>query len=84
MKNNEILRKQIIYRSTHRGFKEMDLLLGKFVNYYINDFNYSELNDLNQLLNIEDELLYKWYFEKHPNEDIEKNKLSTRLRNFKI
>jgi len=84
MKKNEILKKKIIYRSMHRGFKEMDLLLGKFVNYYINDFDYSDLNELNQLLNMEDELLYKWYFEKHSNEDIEKNKLSTKLRNFKI
>ena len=31
MANNEILKKQIIYRSTHRGTKEMDLLLGNFV-----------------------------------------------------
>ena len=29
--NKEILKKQIIYRSTHRGTKEMDLLLGNFV-----------------------------------------------------
>ena len=39
MTNKEILKKQIIYRSTHRGFKEMDLLLGNFVKKYINKFN---------------------------------------------
>ena len=84
MTNNEILKKQIIYRSMHRGFKEMDLLLGKFVNNHINDFNHSELNDLSKLLSIEDEVLYKWYFKKHYNKDIEKIKLSTKLRNFKL
>ena len=31
MTNKEILKKQIIYRSTHRGSKEMDILLGNFV-----------------------------------------------------
>jgi len=32
MINKEILKKQIIYRSKHRGTKEMDILLGKFTN----------------------------------------------------
>jgi|TARA_B110000438_G_scaffold250606_1_gene254551 antitoxin CptB len=84
MTNTELLKKKIIYRSRHRGFKEMDLLLGKFVNNCINDLNYSELNDLNNLLNFEDELLFKWYFENHSNEDIKKIKLSSKLRKFKL
>ena len=46
MRNNEILKKQIIYRSTHRGTKEMDLLLGNFVKKNIHIFTDSELNDL--------------------------------------
>ena len=84
MTNNEILKKKVIYRSIHRGFKEMDLLLGKFVNNCINDLNYSELNDLNKILSMEDESLYKWYFEKHSNKDIEKIKLSSKLKSFKL
>ena len=46
MTNKEILKKEIIYRSMHRGFKEMDLLLGKFVKKYINKLNTNELLDL--------------------------------------
>ena len=65
MRNNEILKKQIIYRSTHRGTKEMDLLLGNFVKENIHIFTESELNDLEKLLFLEDEILYKWYFEKN-------------------
>ena len=34
------LKKKIIYRSEYRGIKEMDLLLGKFVKKYIDNFNY--------------------------------------------
>ena len=37
MKNKEILKKQIIYRSAHRGSKEMDILLGNFVKEHIDD-----------------------------------------------
>ena len=64
MTNKKILKKQIIYRSTHRGTKEMDLLLGDFVKKNINIFSDSELKDLENLMIIEDEILQKWYFEK--------------------
>ena len=65
MKNNEILKRQIIYRSTHRGTREMDILLGNFVKTYINEFNDNELKDLEKLLSIEDGTIYDWYFKKN-------------------
>ena len=84
MVNKEILKKQIIYRSTHRGFKEMDLLLGNFVKKYIDKFNNAELNDLEKLLFIEDEVIYKWYFEKKSDNSIPNTKVSAMLKNFKL
>ena len=82
--NKEILKKQIIYRSMHRGTKEMDLLLGNFVRKYIDEFNSTELKDLANLLFIEDEVIYKWYFEKNLDNLIPKTKVSTMLKNFKL
>ena len=38
MTNNELLKKKIIFRSTHRGSKEMDLLIGNFVKKYATKF----------------------------------------------
>ena len=38
MTNKEILKKKIIYRSTHRGSKEMDILLGNFLEKHIDNF----------------------------------------------
>ena len=84
MTNKKILKKQIIYRSTHRGSKEMDLLLGNFVKKHIDKFNDIELNDLAKLLFIEDEIIYKWYFKKNSNNVIPKTKVSMMLRNFKL
>ncbi len=84
MTNKEILKKQIIYRSTHRGSKEMDLLLGNFVKKYIEKLNDVELIDLEKLLSLEDQILYKWYFEKHEHQEIPKTKASALLRNFKL
>ena len=84
MVNKEILKKQIIYRSTHRGTKEMDLLLGNFVKKHIDELNATELKDLAKLLFIEDEVIYKWYIEKSSNKLIPKTKVSIMLKNFKL
>ena len=83
MTNKEILKKQIIYRSTHRGFKEMDLLLGNFVKKYINNLGESDLEDLVKLLSVEDEIIYKWYLDKKISSSIKKTKVSMLLKNFK-
>ncbi|HIF61759.1 MAG TPA: succinate dehydrogenase assembly factor 2 [Candidatus Pelagibacter sp.] len=64
MNNKKKLIKKIIYRSTHRGTKEMDLLIGKFVKKKINLFTNTELEELNNLLMTEDKFLEEWYFDK--------------------
>ena len=84
MINKDILRKQIIYRSTHRGTKEMDLLLGNFVKTHIDELNVIELKDLAKLLIIEDEVIYKWYIKRNSDKLIPKTKVSTMLKNFKL
>ena len=82
MRNNEILKKQITYRSTHRGTKEMDLLLGNFVKKNIHIFTDSELRDLKKLIETDDEVLQKWYYYKN-NDLVPINKVSQMLKEFK-
>ena len=84
MTNKDILKKQIIYRSTHRGTKEMDILIGNFVKKYINKFNDNELSDLDKILNYDDEVLYQWYFDKNNNKLIKNNKIMKMLKEFKL
>ena len=84
MTNKEILKKQIIYRSSHRGTKEMDLLLGNFVKQNIDKFTNSELIDLEKLMEIEDEIIQKWYFEKNNENLISFNKVTEMLKEFKF
>ena len=84
MTNNENLKKQIIYRSTHRGTKEMDMILGNFVKSYIDILKDNELIDLEKILSIEDEIIQKWYFDKKSNNPILNTKVSTMLSNDKL
>ena len=61
--NNDIenLKKRLIYRSLYRGTKEMDKLIGSFVQKNINQFDLEYLKQLEKLLKIDDDTLYKFY-----------------------
>jgi len=60
MINTANLKKKIIYRSNYRGTKEMDKLLGSFTKKYINIIDEAELQYLCDLLDLDDENLYKY------------------------
>ena len=80
----ETLRKKIIYRANYRGTKEMDILLSKFVDKYINTFSKKELEDLYDFLNLEDEIIYNYYQTKKINKKIKKNKVIEIFSEFKL
>ena len=81
--NIEKLKKKIIYRSTYRGTKEMDALISSFTKQIINDLNGDELINLSNLLDIDDENLYKFNQGLSPTVDIEENKVSKLFKEFK-
>ena len=57
--NIKDLKNKIIYRANYRGTKEMDKLLGTFTKIYINQLTDDELPLLCNLLDLDDENLYK-------------------------
>ena len=62
MKNDiDILKKKLIYRSQYRGTKEMDKLIGNFVQTEIKNLNIDQLYKLEKFLEIDDDTLYKLY-----------------------
>ena len=56
----ENLRKKILFRSWHRGTKEMDLILGEFANNNVSNMDLDDLNKFQEFLNLSDPDLYKW------------------------
>ena len=81
--NIDELKKKIIYRSTYRGTKEMDTLISSFTKKIINDLDGDELISLSNLLDIDDENLYKLNQGLSTTVDIEENKVSKLLKEFK-
>jgi antitoxin CptB len=80
--NIKDLKKKIIYRSKYRGTKEMDKLLGSFTKKYINEFSESDLSLLSDLLDIDDDNLYKFNQGKKTSIHIENNKISDLYKKF--
>ena len=84
MSELESFKKKIIYRANYRGTKEMDILLSKFVDKYINKLSSQQLNDLYEFLNLEDEVIYNSYQNKIMPNTIKKNDIHEYFLNFKI
>ena len=80
----EQLKKKILYRSSYRGTKEMDKILGTFAKKYINELNRADLLDLKKLLDIDDDNLYNYYKGLHTNLKFEQNNINNLFKNFKL
>jgi len=60
------------------------LLLSGFVKKYIDIFNYDELMELYEILEKDDDIIFKWYSSSDNTKDISENKVSKLLKNFKL
>ena len=82
--NNDIdnFKKRLIYRSQYRGTKEMDKLIGSFVQSNIDKFNEIQLNELEKFLDVDDDTLYKFYNDLPFNPDIIKSEIFKLFKNY--
>ena len=76
------LKKKIIYRSSYRGTKEMDILLSSFVKDVINHLDNDELENLFNLLNIDDDNLYKFKQGIKTDVQITENRISKMFKDY--
>ena len=76
------LKKKIIYRSSYRGTKEMDILLRSFVKDIINHLDNDELENLFNLLNIDDDNLYKFKQGIKTEVQINENRISKMFKDY--
>ena len=73
---------KITYRAKYRGTKEMDKLLGSFTKKYINQLSNDELQLLCDLLDCDDENLYKLNNGIKTTIKIEPNKVTILFKNY--
>ena len=80
--NIKDLKNKIIYRSRYRGTKEMDTLLGSFTQIHINQLTDDELTMLSDLLDLDDENLYKFNNGFEIEIKIEKNRVTELFKKY--
>jgi antitoxin CptB len=77
------LKNKIIYRANYRGTKEMDKLLGSFTKIHIDKLSDEELPLLCDLLDLDDENLYKLNQGIDLTIKIEPNKITKLFQNYR-
>lgn len=53
-------RRRLLFRSRHRGIREMDLLLGPFADARLKNMTESELDEYEGWLDIPDQQIFAW------------------------
>ena len=81
--NIKDLKNKIIYRANYRGTKEMDKLLGSFTKIYIDQLLDEELPLLCDLLDYDDENLYKLNRGLELTTEIKPNKITELFKKYK-
>lgn len=82
--NLELRRKTILWRATHRGTREMDLLLGGFARSAIDLMQPSELDELEALVDLPDPLLMAWVLGEEAVREDYRNATTERFLTFRM
>lgn len=53
-------RRRVLFRSWHRGIREMDLIMGRFSDAHIESLTDAELYDYERLLDLRDQEVLSW------------------------
>ncbi|HKY87107.1 MAG TPA: succinate dehydrogenase assembly factor 2 [Pseudorhodoplanes sp.] len=53
--------RKLLFRSWHRGIREMDLIMGGFADASIVAMTDGELDELERLLDVPDQEIYSWF-----------------------
>lgn len=80
--NISIIRKRLIFRSWHRGTREIDLLLGKFADTHVPDFDQAKVDQYERFLLNSDPDIYNWLTRVEPVPPAEDNAVVQMLLSF--
>ncbi len=75
-------RRRLLFRSWHRGIREMDLVLGRFADAQIGALSEAELDEYESWLEIPDQQIFSWVNGSQPVPGHVDTALFHRLRDF--
>lgn len=81
---HEARRKKLLWRATHRGIKEMDMLLGGYVRARVSEMSASDLDALETIIAIPDQTLLAWATSQEPVPSGQSSPMLQELLNFRL
>ena len=75
-------RRRMLFRSWHRGIKEMDLIMGRFSDAHIAELSDNELDEYERLMELRDQVVLSWIDGTAPVPATYDTPLFRRLRDF--
>lgn len=78
----DLRRRRLLFRSWHRGIREMDLILGRFADACVGALSDAELDDYERLLEVPDPDVLGWVTGEHATPAQYDTPLFQRLRDF--
>ncbi|EJF77392.1 hypothetical protein MCO_01307 [Bartonella sp. DB5-6] len=56
----DVRRRRLVFRAWHRGIREMDLILGHYVDFHIAGMNAKAISELEYIMSFDDRDLLAW------------------------
>ncbi len=79
----DVRRKRLMFRSWHRGMRELDLLLGTFAEYHLADFSERQLDIYERFIEYSDPDIYRWLTDAEPPPKAADSDVFVLLKNFR-
>ena len=80
----DVRRRRLLFRSWHRGIREMDLIMGRFADAHLVSLSDRDLDAYERLLEIPDQEMYAWISGEAPAPADYDTPLFRRLRDFHL
>ena len=77
-------RKRLLYRAMHRGFKEADIVVGKFAEANLASFSDEEEAEFARLLDVPDQDLFAWIIRRAPTPPNYEGPVLARMQAFDV
>jgi len=77
-------RKQLLYRAMHRGFKEADIVIGRFAKENLATMTDAQVAEFEVLLEVPDQELYAWIIGRVPVPANYEGEVMTMLQAFPV
>ncbi|MEM6649822.1 MAG: succinate dehydrogenase assembly factor 2 [Pseudomonadota bacterium] len=77
-------RKRLLYRAMHRGFKEADIIVGRFAEQHLGAMSDAEEAEFERLLEVPDQDLYAWIIGRQPAPDNYQGPILEKMQAFDV